>query len=209
MKSFVVNALAVAALSVSCMSVQAEEVQDSRSLYFALTGGFTFGGDELAKFKYTDGDTAKLEAGGLVNLGVGVLWQSQEQPIAAQLTFNYQFDHASAKNGDATFDRIPLEAVVFYTGVQDWRFGAGVRYVASPELEIELNGDTATVDFEPTVGFVVEAGYQVTNNIWLNVRGVSEKYEADTATFGGRTMSVRSSEEVSGNHVGVNLVALF
>ncbi|AZZ91311.1 hypothetical protein EUZ85_11450 [Hahella sp. KA22] len=209
MKSFVVNALAVAALSVSCMSVQAEEIQDSRSLYFALTGGFTFGGDDIAKFEYTNGDTEEVEAGGLVNLGLGALWQSKEQPIAAQVTLNYQFDHTSAKNGDATFGRVPLEAVVFYTGVQDWRFGAGVRYVANPELDVEIDGVDGNVEYKSTVGLVVEAGYRVTNNLWVNVRGVSEKYEAESASIEGYKFPVDSDKKFSGNHVGVNLVALF
>ncbi|ABC31489.1 hypothetical protein HCH_04795 [Hahella chejuensis KCTC 2396] len=210
MKSFVVNALAVAALSVSCMSVQAEEIQDSRSLYFALTGGMTFGGDELVQVDDVGG-LDDIRAGGLFNMGLGAYWQSASQPVAAQVTLNYQFDYADAKNADATFDRMPIEAVVYYTGVDKWRFGAGVRYIASPEVEIEGGGSKLTAELDPSIGFVVEAGYFISSNVILNVRGVAEKYEVDSVNVNGyRFDSIEGAKkEFSGNHIGFNVVALF
>ncbi|WP_431688521.1 hypothetical protein [Hahella sp. NBU794] len=211
MKSFVVNALAVAALSVSCMSVQAEEVQDSRSLYFALTGGFTFGGDEFVQSGTLDG-VDELEAGGLVNLGVGAYWKSKSQPLAAQVTLNYHFDYADENDVEATFDRMPVEAVLYYTGVDKWRFGAGVRYVASPELTAEYKSNKFTADLDSNIGFVAEAGYFLSSTVILNFRAVAEKYDVESLNVNGSHLDVPSSaykKDISGNHVGVNLVALF
>ena len=102
--------------------------------------GITAGGDKLATVTFTDGTSTSIRAGGLVQLGAGLLWQPAGGPIAVQTTFNYHVDDVNASNGSLRFSRYPLEVLDFYTGVPRWRFGAGPRFVFSPRLKVDVPG---------------------------------------------------------------------
>ncbi|MDD5470907.1 MAG: hypothetical protein PHP05_03180 [Sideroxydans sp.] len=163
--------------------------------HFILGGGLTYGGDTLTTAVYTDGTTKDIKAGSLVQLGMGMLWQASENPIALQLIANYHFDGASGSNGSITFKRYPLEGLVYYTKVERMRFGLGARYVLSPRYEDKV-GVPFTVNFDNTVGVVGEFGYAMTPVLWMNFRVVSEKYQHANLSF-------------SGNHAGINFIYRF
>lgn len=178
-------------------------------LKFALTGGLTLGGDDLFKVQFADGDSDKIKAGEILQVGAGALYQSPTMPLAAQITISYHFDTIFADNGDAGFDRYPLEGILYYTGVQDWRFGAGARLALSPEADASAAGDEVTVEFKNGTGFIVEVGYQVANNFWMNLRAVQEEYEVKRFNVNGMDLALSDDRDVSGNHVGLNFLWAF
>jgi hypothetical protein len=197
--------LAAAALSSLALSAHADEPQTGT--HFILTAGLTGGGDKVATVQYTNGNSSTLHAGGLVQIGAGVLWQF-EAPVALALTANYHVDDATAKNGDATFDRIPLEAIAYYTGENHWRFGGGVRFVQSPKYKAHVDGQSDdSIEFKDTVGAVAEIGYGFNEHAWLNLRLVSENYQVNSVTSGGRTYSASGS--INGSHIGINFLYQF
>jgi len=177
----------------------------SRDLRFAFDLGLTGGGDKLATATFSDGSTQTIRAGGLVQLGGGVLWQPASGPVAVQSTFNYHVDDVSASNGTLRFSRYPLEILGYYTGVPRWRFGAGPRFVFSPRLKVDVPGANSTITFEDTVGAVAEAGYRFGDYMWVNLRLTGERYKVKS--IDGNAVS--SDSDVSGNSVGVNLVLYF
>ena len=177
----------------------------SRDLRFAFDLGLTGGGDKLATATFSDGSTQSIRAGGLVQLGGGVLWQPASGPVAVQSTFNYHVDDVSASNGTLRFSRYPLEILGYYTGVPRWRFGAGPRFVFSPRLKVDVPGANSTITFEDTVGAVAEAGYRFGDYMWVNLRLTGERYKVKS--IDGNAVS--SDSDVSGNSVGVNLVLYF
>lgn len=175
-----------------------------RPLRFVVTGGLTFGGDTLITTNYTNGRSYDTKAGGLVQMGGGVLWQPSKLPLALQATINFHSDGTIARNGDSSFTRFPLELIGFYLPHQDWRIGAGVRYVMSPEAEAHQDGYADTkLEYKDTTGFVVEAGYQAFSNGWVSLRYVSEEYELESARYGNSSFNVSNVRKADGSHVGV------
>lgn len=172
---------------------------------FALTAGLTGGGDKLATATFRDGSTQSIRAGGLVQIGAGVLWQPAGTPLAVQATFNYHVDSVNASNGDLRFSRYPVEVLGFYTGLGPWRIGGGARFVLDPSLTIDVPGTNLTVDFEDTIGAVLEAGYQFGRYVSVNLRYTVEKYKPKTASTG----TVATGSSVSGDSVGLNVVFSF
>jgi hypothetical protein len=179
-------------------------------LHLVLTGGLTAGGDTIATAKYTDGSSKNVNAGGLVQLGLGGSYQFENTPLALLLSANYHFHTAAASNGDITFSRFPIEVLGYYTGVERFRFGGGIRLVNSPEATIKINGTSEKITFDNTIGYVGELGYKVSNVSWLNFRYVSEKYQGNTHTFtDGTTASLKGTTPVNGSHFGVNFAFEF
>ncbi|CAN5904912.1 hypothetical protein BH11PSE12_BH11PSE12_34430 [soil metagenome] len=208
MSKFVQRAVAIAALSTLAIAAQAAEL--SNGLHFVLNAGITGGGDTLATVNYVGGSSQNIKAGNLFQLGGGVLWHASTMPLETQITLNYHIDDTSATNGSVKFERVPLEVAAFYTGVQKWRFGGGVRYVTAPKYTSQINGGAnETVDFKNSIGALVEAGYGFTPHAWLNVRYVAEKYQPKTYTRNGVATDVSGTRSFSGNHVGINFLYAF
>jgi hypothetical protein len=194
--------LALSLLAAGPVHAQAGAPRDFR---FALTAGLTGGGDKLGTVTFTDGTTQSIRAGGLVQIGAGFLWQPSGSPLALQTTFNYHVDSVNASNGDLRFSRYPIEVLGFYTGLGPWRFGGGARFVLDPTLTVDVPGTNLTVDFEDTIGAVLEAGYRFGSAVTVNLRYTVEKYKPKAASNG----AVVTNTSVSGDSVGLNVVFSF
>lgn len=177
-------------------------------LHWILNAGLTYGGDTIGKVSFTNGSSSNIKAGSFMQFGIGGLYQFQDKPVALMLSANYHFDSVTAKNGTASFDRFPIEALAYYTGKERFRFGGGVRIVNGAELSSDIGGNDKYT-FDTTKGLVAEIGYQLDPHGWLNFRFVSEKYQAKTEVWNGVTYSLAGSAPVSGSHMGVNFTYEF
>jgi hypothetical protein len=177
----------------------------------AINVGVTYGGDTIATARYSDGSTTDIKGGALLQFGLGGVYQFENRPLALMLTANYHYHSAMGQNGDITFSRIPLEALVYYTGKERFRIGGGMRIVNSPEFNASVNGVTNKIAFNRATGMVAEVGYQLSTQGWLNFRFVSEKYDASSITWsnGAVTSLVGLTAPVSGSHMGVNFTYEF
>jgi hypothetical protein len=177
-------------------------------LHLTLNAGMTYGGDTIGKISFTNGTTSNIKAGSFMQFGIGGLYQFEDKPLALMLSANYHFDSVTAKNGTASFDRFPIEALAYYTGKEKFRFGGGVRIINGAELSSDIGGNDKYT-FDKTKGVVAEIGYQLDPRGWLNFRFVSEKYQAKTEVLNGVTYSLAGSTPVSGSHLGVNFTYEF
>ncbi len=163
-----------------------------RPLRFLLGLGLTFGGDTLATVKYTDGSTDNVKAGGDVLFYGGADYRFND---FFSLEGNVGYHLAStklARNGEATFKRVPVEFLLHYYLNESVRFGAGARFVNNPEVKIDIRNSTnIRQSFSNTVGQVIEAEY-LTQHYGIKLRYVAEKYKIE-----GTPVSI------NGNHVGV------
>jgi hypothetical protein len=164
--------------------------------------GVTLGGDELAKIDYPDGAIREINAGGLKQIGLGVLYQWGVVPLSAALTINYQYDRDYNENDNASFRRVPLEALAYYTGMGRFRIGAGVRYVYSARASSTINGVSERIDFEDTRGSIVEIGYQVVPYGWVSLRKVKETYKVENYSTTGMPPP-SGPAPYDGSHVGL------
>ncbi|MDO8989600.1 MAG: hypothetical protein Q7U91_08175 [Sideroxyarcus sp.] len=179
-------------------------------LHLVLAAGLTFGGDTIATASYTDGSSKSIKGGGLAQFGLGASYQFQDTPLALLLSANYHYHTAAASNGDLTFSRIPVEVLAYYTGVERFRLGGGVRLVNSPETTMTIDGATEKITYDKTTGLVAELGYKIASSSWLNFRYVSEKYQGNTYTStSGTTTSLASTPELDGSHFGISFAFEF
>lgn len=179
-------------------------------MHFVLNMGLTYGGDDIFTATTTSGSTKSVKGGSLVQFGLGGLYQFESVPVALMLSANYHADSVTASNGDMSFHRYPIETLAYYTGVENFRFGGGIRVVTSPTASATINGATQKIVFDNATGYVAELGYRMAPHAWINFRYVSEKYQAKTYTStSGTTSSVAGSKPFDGSHFGVNILFEF
>lgn len=160
---------------------------------FVFTAGYTNGGDDLIKLKYEDGEKEDIQAGGEALLGAGVVisWANSAE---LQLMAGYHFDSASAENGDASFERFPIEALLFRRAGRH-RFGGGLTVHLSPSAEIDIDGsEKETVNFDAAPGFILEYDYSALENLSLGLRYTYIEYKSE-GPF--------NTTRVDGNHFGL------
>jgi hypothetical protein len=61
--------------------------------------GLGSGGETMAEFVYTDGSTKAIKAGGLLQVGAGLIIDFSGIPLQLQSTVGYHFDTLEASNG--------------------------------------------------------------------------------------------------------------
>lgn len=193
------NCLAIAIVIVTALiSSFANAATETRkkTLYGVMHGGITFGGDELLTVQYSGQSDEEIEAGGLLFIGVGFATRPTEDPVSFQLTLNYHTDFTNADNGDASFSRWPVDAIIFF-GHQH-RVGVGLSYHINPELDVDFDFGSGKVDFDDAVGFLVEYNYQFEERMFMGLRYNAITYEVENTSI-----------EVDGNHLGLVFSLLF
>ena len=220
-QSIVLPALLFVSFSVSALTDQPVQSEQNQSdpppsvapipgPHFILNAGWTFGGDTVDSARYTNGDSTSVKGGGLLQFGLGGLYQFESSPISLLLSANYHFHNVTASNGNMTFSRFPIEFLGYYTGIERFRIGGGVRFVNSAEVSKKINGSTEKTTFDNTTGYVVEVGYHIGQPVWFNVRYVSEKYQGNTYTSpSGATISLVGTKPLNGSHIGAGFTFVF
>jgi hypothetical protein len=161
------------------------------------------GGDTISGITYPNGAVREITAGDLYQIGLGVLYQWEIAPFSAALTINYQYDADYNDNDDASFRRNPLEALVYFNGLDPFRIGAGMRRVYSARATSTINGVSERITFNNTRGRIFEIGYQVRPYGWVNLRYVNETYEVATYSTTGTSPGLSGNTPYDGSHTGL------
>lgn len=179
-------------VALAIASLNAAHAQNNGPVYGSprlfIGTGLTGGGDKLATVEYYDGYERDIKGGGFFQAGVGVDLRVTEE-FSLQASYNYHYDSDSARDSDFKFSRSPIELMAYYHVAQNWRIGAGARYVGNAKIQ----DYGYTQKFDNTVGAVIEAEYLLGNHFGFKLRYVSEKYET---TFGPYKY------KFDGNHAG-------
>lgn len=165
--------------------------------------GVTFGGDAVSRITFPNGAIQDISAGGLFQIGLGVLYQAQAIPVSAALTLNYHYNADYNNNDNAAFRRNPVEALFFFNGPGNFRIGGGMRYVYSARVNSTLNGVTEKITFKNARGSIVEIGYQVRPYGWVNLRYVRETYRVASYSTTGTSPALAEGTSYNGSHVGL------
>lgn len=155
-----------------------------------------------------------LYAGNLLQFGFGGLWTARSLPLSFALSGNVHFDDNTSASENATFTRLPVEAIGYYvTDDRQWRAGLGVRYAYRARLKGHFPDNPGRKNFEykfrSSKGLIAETGWAVGENVWLNVRAVRELYECTSYIEDGVDTPCNFTEKVNGSHVGINLLYAF
>lgn len=153
-----------------------------------IEAGIHLGGDTLATASSGNYDE-KLKAGQLLSLAVGIHTELGEA-VQGRLSLGYKFDSVSADNGDATFDRFPIEALVMKRS-GSFMFGGGLAYHLSPEYEFNVS-PSFTIEFDDAVGLVLAFDYnskgEFADDWFVGGRITLIDYEAQGITVDGNSI---------------------
>ena len=185
-------ALAIASLT----SAQAQNAVNP--LRFVAGFGVTYGGDNLATATYTNGSSANIKAGSGLQLLAGLDYRINPQ-FSVQGTVGYHAHFTpAAENGDARFERFPIELIGYFHANEQWRVGGGVRFLNSPKLVGNGAASDINSEFKNSTGAILEAEYFSSPKLGIKMRLVSEKVETKL-----------SSTKYDANHIGLLLSYYF
>ena len=160
--------------------------------------GGDFGGDQVLQFKYSDGSTPNVPAGGGLLLSGGAALQllgSAEQALDVQASVGVKYRTIPpASNQNATWARFPVEGLLMYRAPFGLRVGGGAAVHLGNVLEASGATLNSRVEFKPTPGFVAQTEYGLGQ--WaFDLRYTMMKYE----------VSKGGSGTVSANSLGAGL----
>lgn len=153
--------------------------------------GYDTGGDTLVTVTFTNGETASIKANRGLYFGGGVSLVNEAQDIETEIALSYKIDDITAENGDVTWSRFPVDALVFYR----WptiRLGAGATYHFSLKLDGSGVVGGLNVEFKNSLGFLLQADYRINKKMNIGLRYTAMDYEVEGA-----------SGSVSANGIGV------
>lgn len=166
-----------------------------------LGAGLTLGGDKVATMVYTNGNESSVTAGGLLDLRAGLDYRFANSPVSIQAAIGYHVANASARNGNVTFSRFPIELLAHYHVTDSWKIGGGARQSTGTKLSSSgVASNVGDYKFDSSVAVVVEGEYLFTPKFGLKVRYVNEEYEVKNSP---------GTDKIDGSHVGVIAVYYF
>ena len=117
-----------------------------------------FGGDNVARVFYTNGDSQDIKAGQGITVSAGVHYQPPGFPIDFTGTVGYKFVRTEAYNTNLGMDRVVLELTGTYSLPNHFWVNAGPVW----HTGVHLNGDgyIPDVDFDDAVGGTVGVGWR-------------------------------------------------
>lgn len=140
-----------------------------------LTGEIAFGGDDLVVVSGGE----NLQAGQLLTLGIGYDFDlNAAKTLRLRTGINYKFDSVDAANGEADFDRWPLD-VLLITQQGNFALGAGLTLHLSPSFEATVSGTTTRINFDDSLGLLLQAGYMIGERTELGARFTLIDYKSD------------------------------
>jgi opacity protein-like surface antigen len=163
----------------------------SKPMQFFAGLGVTGGGDDLATAEYTNGNSQDIKAGGGVVFTAGANYRLTPE-FSIQGSLNFHVDDTNADNGSIKFQRFPIEVLGYYHLNDQWRLGAGLRYISGAKLSSSGVAAGLSFKFDNVVSGVVETEYFWSPSFGMKLRYVNE------------TFKVPGYGDVKANHVGIS-----
>jgi hypothetical protein len=168
--------VATAAVSLLPSSASAQQ----SPLRGVLRLGVEYGGEKVVQFKYSDGSTPNVTAGGGLVLTAGAaaeLFSRQAHSLEAQLNVGLKYRTIPpATNQDATWMRFPVEGLLFYRTPVGLRLGAGATVHLHNVLSSSGEVLNDRVEFGNKPGVLLQAEY-VRRNVAFDLRYTAMEYE--------------------------------
>lgn len=154
----------------------AQAQEDEKTVKFLLGAAFEFGGDEVAKVIFTNGDDQAIRAGqgGSIHGGLEVAFPGAEA-LRFRGSIGYKYVTTAADNANITLTRIPLHASLNYVIQDAVRLGVGVA--AHQNIKFKADGLGDDFEFKSTAGPMFEVAYK-----WFGLVYTSMNYEDESGT---------------------------
>lgn len=146
-------------LLLASTSVCAQQAAPSLRAKFLIEAGVEYGGDEVARVFFTNGEDQVMRAGqgGFLAVG-GQLEFAQLKSLMLRTSIGIKFNTTAADNANIRLTRLPFVVMPHWKMNEDFRLGVGI----TSHLGVKFNGDDflPDVDFKSTLGPRFELGYR-------------------------------------------------
>jgi hypothetical protein len=161
-----------------------------------IQGGYASGGDTLATINFTDGSSETLKAGSGILIGVFTIAPLSDNGVALKLAANYLNDSVTATNGEVTFTRLPIDALVLKQ-MNKWQVAAGLTYHLNPQYKSTFDSNEK-IDADNALGLLLEANYQVYSkgedslsiNIGARYTNIEYTFDGVTKSYDGSNLAI-------------------
>jgi hypothetical protein len=127
-----------------------------------------FGGDNVVKVFYRNGDTQDIRAGQGVTISVGAHYQPRSFPVDFAATVGYKFVTTSDYHTDLGIYRVVLKFTGTYALPNHFWVDAGP--VVHTATRLKGDGYVPDIDFDDSVGVTVGAGWRWIGLTYTNMR---------------------------------------
>jgi hypothetical protein len=172
-KNLIIGAIALLAAS----SAFAQTASYGRPFKGVFGAGLAMGGQEYTSGTSSDGTVTKSRAGDGIVLFAGAEYRVN-QDIALQLTYGYSTDRTNTDSLSTKIIRRPVELLVYGYKSEKFRFGAGPRVVKNPTLTTRQPSGTSVVNYDNSIGGVIEVEYFLNKRLGLKGRLINDTYKA-------------------------------
>ncbi|QJR36760.1 hypothetical protein [Gemmatimonas groenlandica] len=170
--------------------------------------GLEYGGEKVVQFRYEDGTTPTVTAGGGLLLTVGGVYRAWSQgghavELQGQGGIKWRTIPA-ATNQDANWLRFPVEGLVFYRAPAGVRLGAGATVHLHNVLKASGEVLDSRLEFANDAGLLVQAEY-VRGDFAFDLRVTSLTYrtaDAPMSEVGASSVGVGASWFFPGTRQG-------
>jgi hypothetical protein len=135
---------------------------------FVLETAAEFGGDDVVKVFYDNGDTQDLRAGQGVTLAAGVHYQPASLPVDFAATVGYKFVRTRDFNSDLGINRIVFKLTGTYALPNHFWVDAGP--VLHTSTKVSGAGFIPDINFDDSVGVTLGAGWRWFGISYTNIR---------------------------------------
>jgi hypothetical protein len=125
---------------------------------FLIGGAFEFGGDEVAKIHFTNGETQSVKAGQGGSLAVGGELQLPKlEKFLLRATVGYKYVTTMADNAHIRITRVPLHLTANWMAAKKLRLSAGI--VNHQGIQFKADGIGDDIKLKSSTGAVFEIAY--------------------------------------------------
>ena len=154
---------------------------------FQLELGVHGGGDEVANVTFISGNTKSIDAGGLLSLSAGLVFDHDS--FTSRFKFGVKKDSIDATNGSLDWSRTVADILLMYKLNKDVQIGAGLSYHSN----IELSGSgvvAGLAKFDNALGLVTEADYFWDSKSYIGLTFTAIDYEINGTIFNANSFGL-------------------
>ncbi|MBX2914427.1 MAG: hypothetical protein KF856_04035 [Cyclobacteriaceae bacterium] len=145
-------------LAVSLVTTFAQTESNYRPVRFLISGALEFGGDELQRVLFTNGDTQSVNAGqgGSIAIGAQIQFPKADK-FLIRGSIGYKYLTTQADNVHIRLTRVPMQLTANFMAAPKLRLGAGI--VTHTGVKFNSGGLGGDMTYTSNTGPVFEIAY--------------------------------------------------
>lgn len=144
--------------TVSLVTSFAQTESNYRPVRFLISGALEFGGDELQRVLFTNGETQSVNAGqgGSIAIGAQIQFPKTDK-FLIRGSIGYKYLTTQADNVHIRLTRVPLQLTANFMAAPKLRLGAGI--VTHTGVKFNSGGLGGDMNYTSNAGPVIEIAY--------------------------------------------------